>query len=143
MEKKEKEPFERIRKEKLEEYKAQLSIMKNFFLLGYDYDNNRSINEYNLFISNELIKNMKKGIQADKIKKISKKNWENNFDNINAKYKNIKESIINFISKIEEIQKNKGFDIFYEQEKLKDKNKTLNYLKKQWKKLPFNIKTKY
>jgi len=73
---------------------------------------------------------MKKGIQADKIKKISKKNWENNFDNINAKYKNIKESIINFISKIEEIQKNKGFDIFYEQEKLKDKNKTLNYLKK-------------
>ena len=86
---------------------------------------------------------MKKGIQADKIKKISKKNWENNFDNINAKYKNIKESIINFISKIEEIQKNKGFDIFYEQEKLKDKNKTLNYLKKQWKRLPFNIKTKY
>jgi len=73
---------------------------------------------------------MKKGIQADKIKKISKKNWENNFDNINAKYKNIKESIINFISKIEEIQKNKGFDIFYKQEKLKDKNKTLNYLKK-------------
>jgi len=31
MEKKEKEPFERIRKEKSEEYKAQITIMKNFF----------------------------------------------------------------------------------------------------------------
>jgi len=35
MEKKEKEPFERIRKEKLEEYKAQLSVMKNFFFIRF------------------------------------------------------------------------------------------------------------
>ena len=106
-----------------------MALIRKYLLLGLNFYKKEKLNEYDLYLLDELTDKKNENVSVSLIKSVAQTKWEKDYDGLKKDYKLKNKEVLEYIEKKDNANL-KGFDFFYQEQKNLYKNEKIKNIKK-------------